>query len=97
MIKSAQQQHFDRCQNLTNEIGRCSRSDQSEVSTLVGGFYLTCRVADVQSCQKLLFWKYLFTFRSYESVDIRRQCNSLRGYSFFYLTEGEEYCIPSFY
>lgn len=93
MIKFAQQQRYDYRQGVTNEMVRCTRSHQSEVSTLVSGFYLTCRVSDVQSCQKLLCWKSLFTFGSYESVDIRRQCNSLCGLSFFYLTEGEKYCI----
>lgn len=93
MIILAQQQRFDHSQDLTNEMRRCTSSDQSEVSTLVSGFYLTCRVSDVRSCQKLLIWKYPLTFCSYESVDIRRLCNSLCGLLFFQLTEGEKYCI----
>lgn len=55
MIKFAQQQRFDCSQDVTNEMRRCTSSDQSEVSTLVSGFYLPCRVSDVRSCQKLLF------------------------------------------
>lgn len=83
MMSYAQNRRFNCTQDLTNKIVRYIRLDQSEVSTLFSGFYLTCTVSDVQSCQKLLCWKSLFTFRSYESVDIRLWCNSLWSVSFF--------------
>lgn len=53
MISFAQHWSFDSVKDLTNEVVRWIKSDQSEVSTLVSGFYLTCSVSDVQSCQKI--------------------------------------------
>lgn len=83
MLSFAQYRHFNCTQELTNKIVRYIQSDQSQVSTLLSGFYLTCTVSDVQSCQKLLYWKSLFTFRSYESFDKRLWCNPLCSISFF--------------
>lgn len=83
MISFVQHRRFNCAQDLSNKIVRYIQSDQSEVSTLFSGFYLTCTISDVQSCQKLLCWKSLLTFRSYESVDVRLWCSSLCSISFF--------------
>lgn len=93
MILFAQHRRFNCTQDLTNKIVRYIHSDQSEVSTLFSLFYLTRTVSDTPSCQKLLCWKSLFAFRSYESVDIRLWCNSLCSISFFQLAKGKNNCI----